>query len=159
MSAQTTYSINHARAFAGQLADINLSRDAISQPAGAVIPFGVVVQRSATTGIVTVGGDALGIGVALRDLTRENGLGNVDPTYVEFDTVVVLREGYVYVAIAGTGNIGAAIFYDDTTGAIGVGTAGAGETQITNATLEEVVTVTGEIAKIRLQSGAFTGLV
>lgn len=159
MSAQTSYSINHSRAFEGQLADINLNRDTISEPAGGVIPFGVVVQRNATTRVVTVGGDALGIGIALRDLEQENGLLNVDPTYTLGDAVAILREGYVYVALAGTGNIGAAIFYEDADGTLGIGTAGVGQTQIINATLEEVVAVTGEIAKIRLPSGAFNGLV
>lgn len=159
MPAQTSYSINHARAFEGQLADLNFNRDTVSEPAGGIIPFGVVVQRNATTREVTVGGDALGIGVALRDLEQENGLGNVDPTYTDGDAVAILREGYVYVAVAGTGNIGDPLFYVDADGTIGTGTAAAGQTQIINATLEEVVAVTGEIAKIRLPSGAFNGLV
>ena len=42
----------------------------------------------------------------------------------------------VNLTIVGTGNIGEGIFYVDATGALGSGTAGAGQTQIANAKID-----------------------
>jgi hypothetical protein len=64
--------------------------------------------------------------------------------------MAVIKKGYVWVVITNTGVPGNAIYSVDATGAIAVGTAAAGQTQIPNATLETTVASGGDLGLIRV---------
>lgn len=137
MSVQTTYSLTEGKAFHGGLADLNPREINGTLPAVSAVPFGTIVSRSGSG--VAKGGTGK-VGVALRDLTRQaNTPGSTDIEYDIGELVNILRSGYVYLTLAAGGSAGAALKSNDTTGVIDVGTAGAGETQLTGCTLEETV--------------------
>lgn len=151
MSGQTSYSINTANAVAGMVADIGINEIDSFLAEGAV-GFGLAVSRGTNDGQAAVGGDATGIGVSVRDLAREGAANTGAVAYADKETMAVMRFGSgskIFVAIPTGGSAGDALNYNDTTGVIDAGAAGAGETDIAGATLEEDV-VAGGIAKIRL---------
>lgn len=151
MSGQTSYDINTANAVAGQVADIGWNEIDSFLAEGAV-GFGLAVSRGTNDGQAILGGDATGIGVSVRDLAREGAANTGAVAYADKETMAVMRFGSgskIFVAIPTGGSAGDALNYNDTTGVIDAGAAGAGETDIAGATLEEDV-VAGGIAKIRL---------
>ena len=148
MSVQTAYSINTANAVAGMVADIGFNEIDSFLAEGAV-GFGLVVSRGTNDGQCAVGGDATGIGVSVRDVAREDA-GSI--AYADKETCAVMRfgsGGKINVTLATGGSAGDAVHYNDTTGVIDVGAAGAGETDIAGATLEEDVAA-GAVGIIRL---------
>ena len=109
---------------------------------------GLVVSRGTADNQVTLGGDATGIGITVRSIAKETESdGSV--LFAQKEAVGVNRNGTMWVTLAGTGSPGAAIYYIDATGALGIGTAAAGQTQIPNAELETTVASTGTLGKIR----------
>lgn len=148
MVAQTAYTTSIANATPGLLADIN-NNEIDSFLAEGAIPFGVVVQRGTSDKQVTVGGDALGIGISIRDLSREGAQGSGNVSYADEETVGVLRRGKIFVTIPSGGSAGDPINYVDATGVIDAGVPVAGETAIAGATLEEDVAA-GGIGAIRV---------
>jgi hypothetical protein len=158
MSVQTTYSLNQDVAYAGLLAEMNpktVITKAVETAAG--IDFGVVVSRGTADEQCVVGGDAAGIGITCRTLDREGAITTGAVKYDQYDDAAIITEGYVYVPIyTASGSPGDDLFYNDTTGKIEVGTASTGETQM-NATLEETVSSSGQIALIRLDSPLLQG--
>jgi len=151
MSNQTSYDINTANAVAGQVADIGFNEiDSFS--AEGAIGFGVVVSRGTNDGQALAGGDATGIGVTVRDLAREGAANSGAVSYADTETAAVMRFGSgskINVVVPSGGSAGDALNYIDATGVIDTGAAGAGETDITGATLEEDVAA-GGVGIIRL---------
>lgn len=102
-------------------------------------------------GDAVVGGDA-GIFVGILMQPKEHALVGVgttplNPTLDLADGVVgsLLTMGIIFVdaTVIESGTVGSDVFYDDLTGAIGLGTAGIGETPIANAkvVLEDIAAV------------------
>jgi len=150
MAVQTTYATNMTAAYEGQIADM-FPNEIVSrriETAAGIAP-GRVVSRGTANNQVTIGGDATGFGITVRDLANEGALSTMELTYAQYDVAPVMRKGYCYVDLQTTGTKGATLFYNDTTGLISAGTAGAGETQLDGCTLEETLAAAG-IALIRV---------
>lgn len=155
MSAQTTYSLNHNEGYAGgiyALHDQDIDSRAVETAAGA--DFGIAVSRGTDLEKQCVIGGTAFIGITVRSVDRE-GLGDGTVKYAQTETAGIMRKGYIYVTLAAGGNPGAALKYDNTTGVIDVGAAGAGETQLDGAELE-TVTAAGALGVVRLTSTATT---
>ena len=152
MSVQTSYSQNMPVAYAGMLADGRLQNEVESKAVetAAGIKPGFVVSRGTSDKQVVLGGVAGGIGITVRSIAKET---EADGTilYAQKDAVPVARAGTIWVNLTGTGVPGAAIYYVDATGALGIGTAAAGQTQIPNAELETTVSNTGDLGRIRFR--------
>jgi hypothetical protein len=139
-----------AAAYEGQLADM-YPNEIVSrrvETAAGIAP-GRVVSRGTNDNQITVGGDATGFGITVRDLANEGAVSTNNLLYAQYDVCPVIRKGYCYVDLQNTGTKGATLFYNDTTGLISAGTAGAGETQMDGCTLEETKAAAG-IALIRV---------
>jgi len=121
------------------------------------IDFGVVVSRGTADTQCVVGGDGTGSGIACRTLDREGAITTGAIKYDQYDDAAIITEGYVYVPVyTASGSPGDALFYNDTTGKIEVGTASTGETQM-NATLEETLSASGQICLIKIDSPLMAG--
>lgn len=157
MVAQTSYDINIPEAYAGLVFaqhphDID-SRD-VETVAG--IDFGVAVSRGTDADKqILLGGDAAFFGITIRSLDREGAANTGAIKYDETETAGVLRRGYIWV-VCPTGCVpGDAALYNDTTGIIDSGTAGAGETQLDDAQFETTAAA-GELAVLKLETTANT---
>jgi len=149
MTVQTTYSLNHTNAYAGQIANMNPLEVVSKLAEGGVIPYGSTVSRGTADDQVTKGGTAI-IGVAARTAVAE-GNSTYDAEYEQYSAVNVVRDGYVYLTISENGADGGALNSVDATGVIGVGAATTGETDLTGWTLEEDVTA-GNVALVRVRA-------
>jgi len=149
MTVQTEYERYIGTAYAGQLADgfnPTLRKSLISE---GVVIYGRTVSQGTADDQAVQGGATNILGVALRDLNAENFIGSIAKQYPDEKVMAVIEEGYVYVNITNTGAKGAAIYSVDADGTIAVGTAGAGQTQLTGSKLDETVASAG-IARIYL---------
>jgi len=153
MTVQTSYAENMSAAYEGQLADLNNKySDIVSKrvETSAGIAPGRVVSPGTADDQVVIGGDATGIGVTIRDLSKRGAASTNELTYAQYEVAGVMKKGYLYVNIPTASAMGTGLFYNDTTGVIDAGTASTGETQLTGCTLEETTTAENTIAKIRL---------
>lgn len=150
MSAQTSYTLNLGIALAGMIADLANS-DIISRSVEttAGIDFAVAVSRGTNADRqIVLGGDDTFLGVTIRSVDIE-GTSNGAIIYAKNDTAGVMRKGYVW-APCPTGCVpGDVVNYDDATGILDSGAAGAGETDIAGATWETTASA-GELAVLRL---------
>lgn len=157
MVAQTSYAINLAIAIHGQLYSLATS-DIISRLAegAAGIGVGVAVSRGTDPDRqMLLGGATNYLGITIRSLDRENDVNTGDVIFLEKAAASVLRKGYINL-ICPTGCVpGALAFYDDVTGIVDAGTAGVGDTQITNA-YWDTTAAAGEIAVLVLETTANT---
>lgn len=149
MSAQLSYAINQALAYAGLLFDLNpterISR-AVEGAAG--IPFGVVVSRGTDKDKQCIIGGTAFLGVTIRALDREGAANTGAISYAEKESAAILRDGYIW-AICPTGCVpGANVKYDNTTGVLDAGAAGGGETQLNGSSWESTASA-GELAILR----------
>lgn len=157
MTAQTSYSINQPIAVHGQLYSLS-PNDIVSRLAEGVAGIGVGVAVSRGTDIdrqMVLGGATNYLGITVRSLDRENDVNTGDVIFLEKAAASVLRKGYIYLICPTGCTAGALVFYDDTTGVVDAGTAGAGETQITNA-YWDTTAAAGEIAVVVLETTANT---
>lgn len=148
MSVQTTYEFRIGKAYAGQLADgfnPTYRKSLISEGA---VTYGRTVSQGTADDQALQGGTPP-IGIAIRDLQQENAIGSVSTAYLDEQVMAVLEEGYIYVNVTNTGAKGAAIYSVDADGTIAVGTAGAGQTQLTGSFLDETISAAG-VARIYL---------
>jgi hypothetical protein len=146
--SQLSYSQNMANGLPGQIAHDFGQKDVVSRLAEGAIAPGIVVSRGTDPdNQVVPGGDAAAWGLSVRDPAREVDASG-DPTYDDTDTVAVMRKGYMWVTVADAGVPGDALNYVDATGAIGVGAPEAGETALTEVTLETTVGA-GGLAVVR----------
>jgi hypothetical protein len=92
------------------------------------------------------------IGASVRDIgIAGTGTSNA-VIYADTDAISILRDGYMYLALAGTGSPGDAIYFVNATGALGIGTATTGQTQLSNWSLESTIATTGAIGKVRVRA-------
>ena len=153
MSAQLSYAINQAKAYAGGIFALGTNDvGSFSVETVAGINFGVAVSRGTDKeSQVVLGGDATFLGVTIRDLGREGAANTGDIKYNENETAGVMRKGYIWV-VCPTGCVpGDVANYVDATGVIDSGVAAAGETDIVGATFETVAAA-GELAVLRINS-------
>ena len=150
MTAQTSYSRLQPVAYAG-LIFAQDPHDIISRDAEGVIAFGLAVGRGTNADEQCVPGGVAGIylGISIRSLERQGALNTAAITYNDKETVGIIREGYVWAVCPASCAPGANVKYTVASGVIDAGTAGAGETQIDNATWEST-TAAGELGVIRL---------
>lgn len=157
MVAQISYSINQPIAVHGQLYSLS-PNDIVSRLAEGVAGIGVGVAVSRGTDVdrqMVLGGATNYLGITVRSLDRENDVNTGDVIFLETAAASVLRKGYIYLICPAGCAAGALAFYDDTTGIVNAGTAGAGETQITNA-YWDTTAAAGEIAVLVLETTANT---
>ncbi len=157
MSAQTSYSIDQGKAYAGliyALALHNISSFSVEPAAG--IGFGVAVTRGTDPDTqIDLAGSASFVGITIRSLEHEGAANTGDIQWRQYQTAGVMREGYIW-AVCPAGCVpGNAVKYTDATGVIDAGAAGVGETQLDGATWETTAAA-GELAVIRLESTAVT---
>ena len=147
---QTSYSLNAPAALPGLISDIG-PHEIVSKKAEGTIPFGYAVSRGTDADNQVAAGGTAPIGVAVRDLHREiSDAGNTE--YVDLETAAIMRKGYIWVTIAATTGVpGATLYSVDATGAIEIGTAGAGQTQLTGWSLENTVASAGDLGLIRVE--------
>lgn len=150
MSAQLSYSINQAAAYAGglySLAPADLVSRAVETVAG--VGFGLAVSRGTDkSSQVTLGGTDF-LGVSVRDLGREGAVNTGAIQYNENDAAAIMRSGYVWANCVSGCTAGNAVKYVQATGALDAGAPGAGETAITGATWETTAAA-GALAVLRL---------
>ena len=152
MSAQTSYSLTQPVAYAGLIYALHphqIDSRAVETAAG--IGFGLAVSRGTDLEKQCVLGGTAFLGITVRSLDREadDAAGAIE--YSQYETAAIMRQGYIWATLPAGGNPGDAILYNNTTGVLDVGTAGAGETQLDGATLE-TVTAAGELGVIRLEN-------
>lgn len=98
---------------------------------------------------VAAGGTGEFAGILINPKAYGIGTNGVAPNWkaAEF-----LQMGEVYVTVSNAGTIGDLVYYDNATGALGLGTAGAGQTQIPTAKVvrHNVSSETPRLAVIRL---------
>lgn len=156
MTAQTSYSINQAVAYAG-LIYAQAPHDIISRvvEGAAGIEFAVAVGRGTDKEKQAVVGTSDYLGITVRSLDREGAVNTAAIKYNETESAAIMRTGYVWANIPSGGNPGDPIKYNTTTGIIDAGVAGVGETQIDGAELD-TITVAGELGVIYLPSAQTT---
>ena len=122
MAIQTEYLLDPIRALSGNIERTSVA-DTDSKIAEGNIKFGraVVAGTNAKIQVKTpVGATPKFLGVAVRDLARENFLDGEERTYYkEKDTLSILRSGYINVEIEAPVSIGDPVFYRHTAGAGG----------------------------------------
>lgn len=157
MTAQTSYEIKQQIAFAGALFalhphDID-SRD-VETVAG--INFGVAVSRGTNKDRqIVLGGDATFFGITIRSLDREGAANTGVILYKQKETAALLRKGYIWLTCPTGCNPGDPALYNDTTGIIDAGSAGAGETQLNDAQWETTAAA-GALAVLKLETTSNT---
>lgn len=107
MPVQTTYATEHARAYAGQIADMQLANivSKLNAEASATIPYGKGVVRSGEGGaILPVAGSVAAdfVGVAVRELNRAYADGDTFGAPVDMD-LSVMTAGAIWVRAAEDG--------------------------------------------------------
>jgi len=155
MSVQTSYDLTPDRAYPG-LVDTNNPSDIVTRACKTAggIGFGLVVSPGTDEEKECVlGGDATGFGISVRDSSKENPASG-DPEYDQYEAVAIIRSGYVWAEVATAAVAGAALFYDDTTGAIDSGIAGSDETEMSNCELVTNVDSNGDVGLIRINAAA-----
>lgn len=144
---QTSYNQNMPAALPGLVAYGFGPNEIISKVAEGEIGFGLVVVRGTNDEQVKLNG-TVQFGVTVRDLQRENN-DSGDTVYQDEDVCAVMKSGWIWATIADAGSPGDALNFVNLTGAIGVGAAGAGETDLTGWTLESTVGA-GELGLVRV---------
>ena len=154
MSAQTTYAINQAVAYAGAIF-ANAPKDVISRAVetAAGIAFGVVVSRGTDKDKECILGGTTGIlGVSIRSLDREadDAAGAIE--YSQYETAGIMRDGYIW-AVCPTGCVpGDAVNFVEATGVLDSGApAGVGETGLDDCFWDSTAAA-GELAILRVKN-------
>lgn len=156
MSAQTSYSLKQAVAYAGTIY-AQAQKDIVSRSVetAAGIGFGVAVSRGTDKEQQIVIGGTDFLGITIRDLSKEGAANTGDIKWNQKETAGVMRNGYIW-AVCPTGcNPGDAVKYVNATGVLDAGAAGAGETQLDGAQWESTASA-GALAVIRIETSATT---
>lgn len=154
MSAQTSYAIKQAIAYAGQI--VNLApRDVISRDVETVagVGFGVVVSRGTDKDRQAILGGTTGIlGITVRSLDREGVINTGAIKYSENETAAIMRDGYIW-AICPTGCVpGDAVNFVEATGVLDSGApAGTGETGLDDCFWDSTAAA-GALAILRVKN-------
>ena len=152
MSAQLSYAINQAIAYAGLLY-AQAPHDIISRSVETVagIPFAVVVSRGTDKDVQCVLGGTTGIlGITVRALDQEadDAAGAIE--YAEKETAAIVREGYIW-AVCPTGCVpGDPVNFVEATGVLDSGApSGVTETGLDDC-YWDTTAAAGELAVIRV---------
>lgn len=153
MSAQTSYTLNTAKGYAGMLVGQN-PREVVT---GLVedadgIDFGVVVSRgSDLERQITKGGGAGSsfLGITVRSLETEGAANTGAIKRNQYDATPVLRTGTILVMAPSGCAVGDVVKFAESTGTIGSGAPGAGELALENATFISAAAA-GELAELRI---------
>lgn len=98
MPAQTAYTKELREAINGMIAWDFGTADITSANADAVVPFGVAVIKGSTDGSVIVGRTTdLVKGISVRSLINENAVEQGAVSNAKFETVAILRAGYIWM--------------------------------------------------------------
>lgn len=152
-SVQTEYSLTQKQGYPGLLYDGFNPKEIISRacetaggiPFGTIVSFGTDKEKQCV-----LGGDDTGIGVSTRN-SKMNPINSTDVEYDQYDSVGILRDGMIWVTVATAAVAGTALKYDDTTGVIDTGAAGAGETALSTCELLTTVANDGDLGLIRVK--------
>lgn len=152
MSAQLSYAINQAIAYAGQLFSL-ATKDIISRSVetAAGIGFGVVVSRGTDKDNQCLLGGTTGIlGVTVRALDREGDDAAGAIEYAENETAAIMRDGYIW-AVCPTGCVpGDPVNFVEATGVLDSGApSGVGETGLDDCYWDSTAAA-GELAVLRV---------
>lgn len=152
MVVQTTYTKEIRQAINGQIAWDFGTADITSHEAEATIPFGAAVLKGTATNSVKVGNTTDTVkGIATRSLINENAVEKGLTSYAEFESVSVLREGYIYL----TNNSAATALaededvYFDAAGLL-VASGDSGAVKLIGSRIEQGAAV-GALALVRVQ--------
>jgi hypothetical protein len=127
----------------------------LSNEAAQVIDFGYAVVRGAandTCKAPSADGDVV-IGISVRNSTIHAATTAGEVTYTRYDSVAIMREGYIHAVAAenttrGTGVLSLTAQFGKL-GAVSAGAAGAGRVAVTNATWETTTTA-GSVGLVRI---------
>lgn len=150
MTAQTSYTINQAVAYAGlvyALAPSDIISRAVETAAG--VEFGAAVSRGTDKDKQAVVGGTDFLGITIRSLEREGAANTGAVKYSQYEAAGIIREGYVWATCPAGCTPGDQVKYNNATGVLDSGVAGGGETQITGA-VWDTTAAAGELAVIRL---------
>ena len=158
MAAQTSYELNMAKGYIGQLADLNYL-ETVSAPASSAVVTGNAVFQTGAGTVANLGTTGRFLGLAIRDLARENPLGATGNTdYAATESVSVMRKGYMYcqvASVAATTGLGVNLNIVQATGALTTAAAAAGTVMTcTGITAEELLPAGGGLIKVRVQDDA-----
>ena len=151
MSAQTSYSINQPKAYAGMVY-AQAPRDIVSRDVetAAGIGFGVAVSRGTNLERQIVAGGTRFTGITIRSLDKEGAANTGAIQWNEKEAAGILRGGYIWAVCPAGCNPGDQVKYTNATGVINSGKAGVGETAL-DAKWDSVAAA-GELAVILLNS-------
>lgn len=152
MVVQTTYTKNIRQAINGQVAWDFGTADITSHEAEETILFGTSVLKGTEVNSVKIGNTADTVkGIAVRSLINENSVNQGAVSYAEFESVAVLREGYIYL----TNNSAATtlaededVFFD--AAGLLVATGDTGAVKLVGSRIEQGAAV-GGLALVRIQ--------
>lgn len=154
MSAQTSYSIKQAIAYAG-LIYAQAPKDIISRAVetAAGVGFGVVVSRGTDPDKECVlGGTSDILGVTVRSLDREGVANTGAIKYNQYETAGIMRDGYIW-AVCPSGCVpGDAVNFVEATGVLDSGApSGTGETGLDDCYWDSTAAA-GELAILRVKN-------
>lgn len=156
MSAQTSYSIKQNKAYAGEIYAL-FNHDVASRlvETAAGLEFGVAVSRGTDKDKQVALGGTDFLGITVRSLEREGAANTGDIKYSQKESAGVMRKGAVWVVCPAGCNPGDQVKYDNTTGVLDAGSAGAGETQLDNAYFDSTAAA-GELAVLVIETTSTT---
>jgi len=132
---QTQVNKNLANGVVGEFYDNSPKKvDTYILESGAVDNVVGHAYTSSSEGIAVAGGAGLFVGLLVNPKQYVNfniGLGATN-VVANSTQASLSKMGRVWADVGSTGNVGDSVYFDNTTGALGVGTAGTGQTQIEN---------------------------
>lgn len=149
MSAQNSYTRLLPIAYVGliyaQAPHDIVSRATENGPAA----FGIAVSRGTDKDKQAVPGGTDFIGITARVLDKEGAINTGAIAYEDTETMAIIRDGYIWAVCPAGCTPGDAVKYNNTTGVLDSGAAGAGETQLDGAQWDSTAAAAG-LAVIRL---------
>lgn len=119
---------------------------------------GVVVSRGTLANQVVLGVGTEVLGIVVRSGENFGAVGSEvtnTPVYPQNTVVQILRDGEIYADVTGTGSAGStAVNATDATGAIDLGAAAAGQTNLLGVKLESTMAAAG-VARLRIGRNDF----
>lgn len=152
MTVQTSYDLDQAVAYAGLIyaqAPHDISSRAVETAAG--IGFGLAVSRGTDKEKEAVLGGTDFLGISVRALDREGAINTGDIEYKQYESMSILRKGYIWAVCPDGCTAGDPVNYVNATGVFGAGAAVAGETQLDGA-VWDTSAAAGELAVIRIET-------
>lgn len=151
MSAQTSYALSQAKAYAGLIyagSPKTVVSRAVETAAG--IGFGLVVSQGTNKETQVVLGGTSFFGITVRALDREGVINTGAIKYDQYESAAILRQGYVWAVCPDGCTAGDLVNYVEATGVLGAGApVGTGESGIDGARWETTAAA-GELAVLSI---------